>query len=118
MSPAKSRNRRGLAWVLLVIWTVATVVALTVPLDNAPKVMGKGFDKVVHTGMFTVMGMLAQAAAPWYSLLFALPIGVGLEYLQKRLPHRDFDQVEVAANIIGVLLGIACFETATRLRRR
>jgi VanZ family protein len=118
MSPAKSRNRRRLAWVLLVIWTVVTVVALTVPLDRPPKVIGSGFDKVAHTGMFTVMGVLAQAAAPWYSLLFTLPFGVGLEYLQKRLPHRDFDQVEVLANVVGIVLGIVCFETATRLRRR
>ena len=118
MSPTKSRNRRGLAWILLVVWTVATVVALSVPLDDAPKVMGRGFDKVVHTGMFTVMGVLAQAAAPWYSLLFALPIGIGLEYSQKFIPHRTFDRVEVAANIIGVILGVACFETATRLKRR
>ena len=118
MSPARSRNRRWLAWVLLVVWTAATVVALTVPLDKAPKIMGRGFDKVAHTGMFTVMGVLAQAAAPWYSLLFTLPFGVGLEYLQKKLPHRDFDQVEVAANIVGIVLGIGCFELATRLRRR
>ncbi len=117
MSQARLRNRRRLAWVLLVIWTVVTAVALTVPLDRAPKIMGRGFDKVAHTGMFTVMGVLAQAAAPWYSLLFTLPFGVGLEYLQKQLPHRDFDQVEVAANVVGIVLGIVCFETATRLRR-
>lgn len=118
MSPAKPRTRRWLAWVLLVVWTAVTAVTLTVPLDDAPKIMGRGFDKVAHTGMFTVMGVLAQAAAPWYSLLFTLPFGVGLEYLQKQLPHRTFDQVEVLANVIGIILGIVCFETATRLGRR
>jgi VanZ family protein len=118
MSPAKSRNRRWLAWVLLAVWAVGIVVALTVPIDYAPKVMGRGFDKVAHTAMFTVLGVLAQAAAPWYSLLFTLPFGAGLEYLQKKLPYRTFDQVEVLANIVGIILGIVCFEIATRLKRR
>ena len=112
------RRGRKIAWYLLLGWTILTAIALTVPIDGMPRVVGRGFDKVVHTTLFTIMGSLAQAATPWYSLLVALPIAIVMEYVQTRLPHRTYDRVELAANIVGVLLGIGCYEIAVRLGGR
>ncbi len=112
------RRGRSRAWIVLAVWTVITVTALTIPIDSDRPIIGRGFDKVVHTGMFTAMGVLAQAAAPWFSLLVVLPVAVGTELLQKKLPHRTFDRVDLLANVIGVLLGVGLFETSVRLSRR
>ena len=109
------RGRR--AWILLAVWTGMTIAALSVPIENTKTIIGPGFDKVIHIILFTVMGLLAQAAASWYSLLMAIPVAVGMELLQKRLPFRTYEPVELAANILGVLLGIVCFEIAARLKK-
>lgn len=77
----------------------------------------RGGDKVIHTTLFTVMGISAQAAAPWISLLVTGPFAVGLELVQKRLPGRDFDMVDMLANITGIFLGLAAFELSTRLAK-
>ena len=112
------RKGRKTAWVILTVWTVLTVAALSVPLGRESTLLRHGVDKVVHTGMFTVMGVLAQSAAPWYSLLLALPVAAGTELLQKKLPYRTYDRVELLANVVGVLVGVVCREAAVRLRPR
>ncbi len=112
------RRGRKRAWVLLAVWTVITIVALSLPIEKPPRIIRRGLDKVAHTAMFTVTGVLAQAAIPWFSILIAMPVAIGLELMQKKLPHRDYDPVELVANVLGVLLGIACYETAIRLEKR
>jgi hypothetical protein len=77
--------------------------------------MERGFDKVIHTTLFTVMGIAAQAAAPWISLLVTGPVAVGLELVQKKIPGREFDTVDMLANITGIFLGLAAFELSKRL---
>jgi VanZ family protein len=107
--------RHGRAWVFLVLWIAVTAVALTVPIKNPPKVIQRGGDKIVHTALFTVMGVAAQAAAPWVSLLVTVPIATGLELAQKTLPWREYNPVDMAANLVGIVLGLACFELSARL---
>jgi VanZ family protein len=77
----------------------------------------RGGDKIVHTALFTVMGIAAQAGAPWVSVLVTGPFAVGLELVQKRIPGRDFDLVDMLANITGIFLGLAAFELSTRLTK-
>lgn len=108
---------RGRTWVALVVWTAVTVAALSLPIGEPPRLVKRGLDKVVHTAMFTVMGVLAQAAAPWVALIGTVPVAAGIELLQKKLPHRTYDTVELLANIVGVLLGMVCYEVSIRLRR-
>jgi len=112
-----ARKRRGRAWVFLVGWIALTSFALTFPLHlrHPPKIMERGFDKVVHTTLFTVMGISAQAAAPWTSLLVTGPFAVGLELVQKKIPGREFDTTDMLANIIGMFVGVAAFELSRRL---
>ncbi len=110
------RGRR-LSWLLFGAWTALVVAALVVPTDRLPRLFWQGLDKVAHTAMFTVMGTLAQAAAPWAGLVIALPLALGLELVQKRLPYRTFDRVELLANVIGVAVGLGLYEAAQRLRR-
>jgi hypothetical protein len=103
--------------VLLVVWSVVTITAMVLPVFPDSSFVGRGFDKVIHTSMFTALGVFAQAALPWVSLAFTVPMAAGLELMQKRIPRRTFDRVELVANVIGVLLGAACLEVGARLRR-
>lgn len=77
----------------------------------------RGGDKIIHVTLFTVMGLSAQAAAPWISVLITGPFAVGLELFQKKIPWRTFDMVDMLANIAGMLLGIFAYELSTRLSK-
>jgi len=110
-----AKSRRIRAWVFLVCWTVLTSFALTFPFRKGPKIVERGYDKVIHTSLFTVMGISAQAAAPWISLLVTGPVAVGLELVQKKIPRREFDIADMLANITGIFLGVASYELSRRL---
>jgi VanZ family protein len=112
-----ARARRGRAWIFLAGWIALTSFALTFPfhLRRTPKILERGGDKVIHTTLFTVMGLAAQAAAPWISLLVTGPVAVGLELIQKKIPGREFDTTDMLANIVGIFLGVAAFELSKRL---
>jgi len=111
------RQRR--AWVFLAAWIAFTTFALTVPfhMKNPPRMLATGGDKIIHTALFTVMGISAQAAAPWLSLLVTGPVAVGLELVQKKIPGREFDTTDMLANIVGIFLGLAAFELSRKLTR-
>ena len=113
--------RRWKAWVFLVCWIALTCFAMTFNFQGAPKtlavVVAHGYDKVIHVSLFTVMSIAAQAAAPWVSLLITGPFAVGLELLQKKIPWRTFETVDMLANITGIFLGLFAYELSTRLSR-
>jgi VanZ family protein len=112
-----ARARRGRAWVFLACWIALTSVLLTVPfhLKRTPEILERGGDKIIHTSLFTVMGIAAQAAAPWVSLLVTGPVATGLELIQKKIPGREFDMADMLANFVGIFLGLAGFELSKRL---
>lgn len=113
---AKRRGRLR-SWILLLVWIALTVVALSVPIHRPPRIVQRGLDKAIHTGLFTVMGVLGQAATPWATLFLTAPIAFGVEWLQKKLPTgRTWEEVDLVANLLGLALGVVCFELSTRLR--
>jgi hypothetical protein len=115
-----ARQRRGRAWVFLAGWIAVTSILLTVPfhLKRTPKILARGGDKIVHTALFTVMGVAAQAAAPWISLLVTGPVATGLELIQKKIPGREFDLADMLANFVGIFLGLVAFELSKRQNPR
>jgi VanZ family protein len=112
------KPRRFRAWLFLVIWIIFTGVLLTFPFRRSPDVVQRGYDKVIHTSLFTVMGIAAQAAAPFVSLLLTVPVAVGLEYVQKKIPERNFSIIDLLANLTGIVLGLGSYELSTRLSTR
>lgn len=113
---ARKRGRFR-AWVLLAVWIALTITALTIPIRKPPRVVQRGFDKAIHTGLFTVMGVLGQAATPWATLLLTAPVAFGVEWLQKKLPSgRTYEEVDLLANLLGLALGVVCYELSARLR--
>ncbi|GAB3998554.1 VanZ family protein [Nocardioides marmoraquaticus] len=99
------------------------VVGLTLYLflTPAPPEGGPdGSDKVVHALLFAALAVLGRAAG-WRPL----PLGVGLvayaaltEVLQASLPiGRDGDLVDLAADTVGTVLGLAVAALLSRARR-
>ena len=69
----------------LVCWIAVTCFALTYPFRRGPKVIERGYDKVIHTALFTVMALYAANRPP--QQFQAADAG----HLQVR--HQDVDQV-------------------------
>jgi VanZ family protein len=114
-----AKKGRWRAWVFLVCWIALTCFSMTYDFHpgRMERVLERGGDKIIHTALFTVMGISAQAAAPWISLLVTAPFAVGLELLQKKLPDRSYDVVDLLANIAGIFLGLVAYELSTRLSK-
>lgn len=105
------------AWQTLGWLGVAAVIALSLR-PHPPQLPGLfGWDKVQHLLAYAVlMWWFRQAfreGLRWVLALVAL--GVGLEFLQALTPNRVFDHADMAANVLGVALGLAL--TATALGR-
>ncbi|MEO0079166.1 MAG: hypothetical protein ABIK44_00615 [candidate division WOR-3 bacterium] len=113
----KRKSPRLRAWLLLLVWIVVTVTALSVPIPKVPKIVERGLDKALHTALFVVMGVLGQAAAPLGHLFLTGPVAFGVEWLQRKLPGRYYSTVDLAANFLGLLVGIGVFELSIRLKR-
>lgn len=50
-----------------------------------------------------------HAHAQLVSILYALSLGLCMELIQQLLPHRQFDLLDMLANLIGVIIGLAIF---------
>jgi VanZ family protein len=110
---AKRRSAR----ILFVLWIVITIAALLLPTGKPPRLIQRGLDKTIHTGLFTIMGILGQAAFPWGSLLITVPLATGIEYIQRLIPTgREYSLVDLLSNLIGIGLGLIGYELASRLK--
>lgn len=98
----------GKPW-LGVFWTILILVACTWPGKDIPAAPVVGFDKLVHSGLFTVWTILWTLAYPHKSraiVLAGMAYGLGLEFYQQLLPFdRTFDWWDAVADAVGVLIG-------------
>ncbi|MCE7068562.1 VanZ family protein [Dyadobacter sp. CY326] len=100
-------NKPWIAW----FWTFLILVACTWPGKDIPAAPVVGFDKFVHSSLFTVWTILWMLAYPQKAALFVLlgmAYGLGLEFYQQLLPFdRTFDWWDAVADAVGVLIGFA-----------
>jgi len=109
--------KRRAARIAFLFWIVITITALLVPTGKPSRLLQRGLDKTIHTGLFTIMGVLGQAALPWSSLLITVPLAVGTEYLQRVVvTNREYNPVDLLANLIGAVLGLICYEISHQLK--
>ncbi|PSL24372.1 VanZ family protein [Dyadobacter jiangsuensis] len=98
-------QRQWLIW----FWSFLILVACTWPGKDLPAAPVLGFDKIVHSGLFTVWAILALIIYPEKSLLvvgLGMAYGLGLEFYQQLLPFdRTFDWWDAVADAAGVLIG-------------
>jgi VanZ family protein len=98
-------------WLFLGIGLVAIVIYLSLTA-RPPEMVSFAFsDKVGHFLAYAVlMGWFGQIFSGRFSLIlfaigFAL-MGISLEYVQGMGRHRHFEYADMAANTIGVVLGL------------
>lgn len=96
---------------LVWFWSFLILVACTWPGKDIPAAPVVGFDKFVHSGLFTVWAILALINYPEKSRLvvgLGMAYGLGLEFYQQLLPFdRTFDWWDAVADAVGVLIGYA-----------
>lgn len=92
-----------------IIWTLLILVACTWPGKDIPAAPVMGFDKLVHSGLFTAWAILWLLAYPQKNrtiVLAGMAYGLGLEFYQQLLPFdRTFDWWDAVADAVGVLIG-------------
>ncbi len=105
-------------WIALAIgWTLAILVACSIPGSGLPKVQVFQFDKVAHLVMFGGFGLLwMQALATplvkrtWHVLVLGTAYGILTEFYQGWLPFdRTPDVFDMLANLVGLVLSLLLF---------
>lgn len=96
-------------------WAVLVVFALTVPLPSGPPglLAGLNADKLVHVVLFAVQAALLAAAigapaagrAAAVAALGAAVFGLSGELWQAVLPWRSAELADLAADLIGAVVG-------------
>lgn len=107
----------AVAWALLLLW-LGSRPSLPLPPSALP------IDKLAHFGAYGVLGALLGAGwwrndrrpAAWIMLVLFVAVGAVDELNQTRVPGREADVVDFAADAAGVLAGF--WLSAGWLRRR
>lgn len=103
-----------------ILVSVLIVIAVLIPGPNLPDIRIGGYDKVIHIVMFTVW-MLAvrfdygDRPFPW---LFTFAAGIAFsaltEVLQILVEGRTFDYYDLAADAVGMVIGLAISKPVVR----
>ena len=104
-------------WTLLGVVLVAFVVYLSLAPLSASKLLAfPESDKILHLSVYATMmlwfGQIARKGS--YPLLVAsglIVLGVLLEFLQGLTGYRTFEYLDMAANTLGVILGLLIVQT-------
>ena len=113
-------------WVPTALWAALVLVATSIPGGNVPDGPA-GMDKLVHFGLYAVLGALAARARlqtvrgallpAMAGVLFAVALFAVIdEAHQQFIPGRSADARDVVADVAGAAVAIAL--TAAALARR
>lgn len=97
--------------VRIVFWLCALLVLILALLPPKVPMPTTGWDKSNHVlafGTLAVLGLRGWRERTWLVLAGLLVYGVLIEYLQGLTPYRDADAIDVVADAVGMLLGLAC----------
>jgi VanZ family protein len=100
-----------------VIWAIVIFGASSVPSDAIPRSIILSQDKLVHMGVYAVLGFLlyrgirrirtdAWTAAGWLTFGISVVYGASDEFHQHFVPGRSMDIFDLIADSIGVALAI------------
>jgi VanZ family protein len=104
------------AWgACLAVWTVALTTTFPVHIHQAilpTDPMGIPVAKVLHVSAYAFLAGFAALLRPagawrWLLLLLLLEHGVATEFIQRFVPERGPDVLDVVIDHLGVALGVA-----------
>ena len=109
MTDPVTRKRWARIRIIAFWWFAALIIAGS--LMPAAQIPDTGLsDKLGHAlayGILTVLGLYAYARHPLSVLAGVFSLGLALEGLQYLTPTRTFEWLDVAANGVGIVLGLA-----------
>ena len=111
---------------LVIAWTIVIFWATLTPAESLPE---SGlfdfpfFDKIAHFGLFVVFSYLLSGAL-WHraqvniakstrfflAFTIAFVMSLLIEFLQKLIPGRDFEILDILANLAGTVVGFLVWE--------
>jgi VanZ family protein len=106
-------NKKLLLTVICVLYIIILFIGATVikPTDisKAP-----GFDKVFHLTGFIILTILLTLTLNYYKLhhsyifaiFIALLIGIIIEIVQKGIPEREFNHLDLVADLGGAIIAV------------
>jgi VanZ family protein len=104
----------GWGWALAIVWLSLTPAPPRIDIEQGDKL---GHFLAYGALMFW-FGMLYRGkAARWGYAIGFVAMGVGLEIIQGLLGYRTYDEFDMLANTIGVLLGWCAALLALRSER-
>lgn len=106
-------NKKLVLSVISAIYLILLLLgAFVVKLGTAGE-NGVGFDKVLHFFGFFILAVLLLLTFKYYRLsnrfasvfLIALGIGILIESVQIGIPGRDFELLDILADVLGIIFG-------------
>ncbi len=105
-----------------ICWACVICIVSVVTIGNNANIEFKLFDKLVHTGMYAVLGLLmiigflkqrqynyVRFNAIRLSVLITAFYGMLIEIIQGFIPNRGFDWFDMMANTLGAFIGFGLF---------
>ena len=103
-------------WLAPVLWALLLFVASSIPGTSYPDVAFQYADKIVHVGIYGMLGALLALAArlskPWsvrkvwlFAVALAAAYGATDELHQLFVPNRSADLRDLLADAVGAALG-------------
>lgn len=88
-----------------------------IPASELPRVSVKGIDKLVHFMLFLGFGFLVAGSISngreirFYALTLLLTViyGITVEWLQRFIPGRSVDSLDILFNFLGALAGVSLY---------
>lgn len=125
MSRHETVGRRPRRWALLAaaLWMVGLFALSSMPLGGGSLDFWWRFahdDKVVHAGLYAVLGALLRLASgrPAVAVAGGGLVGILDEWLvQARVPGRHPDPIDLLADVVGAALGALAVGALARRRR-
>ncbi|MCD6092151.1 MAG: VanZ family protein [Bacteroidales bacterium] len=99
------------------LWLISILILMVIPTGGGVHLNFPGRDKVIHFGLFSILGFFY--IAPRYknktpfriskenrNTFILLLFVISVEFVQLRLPYRSFELLDILANVLGILSGI------------
>jgi VanZ family protein len=96
--------------IFLILWIIVILVLTGYPTLETPKLKEVPIDKLYHFIIFFILGMLEIGLLkPRYFFLLGCGVVVVAEVQQIFIPGRDFELLDIAAGIIGLIVTYVVF---------